>query len=482
MNKLRWVLLLALLLPSARMVAQSGISYGQTVTGKITNDNFRAIYNFVGRQGDIIDVTLTRTDGNLDPLLILTDDQNDILARDDDSAAGYDAALNSQQLPRDGTYFLIVTRFGQARGLTTGSYSLTLAHAGLVDTGSGAALQYGDSVVDNLDQTKFQQIYAFHATRGDYINASMQRISGDLDSYLILADSQGNILATNDEDPASPGTLDAALADLRIEKTGDYVLVATRFGRDAGTSRGGYSLTLDRLPPDSLGKVPEKPILIDYGQTVTGTIDPNHLLRFYLIEATKGDVISIDAERTRGNLDPILTLYTSDLKSLTDHDSGLRGQSAKISAFTAPTTGNYILMISRFNRDKGITAGDYSLSIVGRSGATVGSGGKLTLRYGSAANAIINDSNVSQQYTFAGTAGDTITVTMDVKSGNLLARLVLLDPNKKSIAQDDPGTGGADLTKVKLPATGNYTIVATRRGGDKGTTQGGYLLTLSQVK
>jgi hypothetical protein len=393
-KKLCLLVLLLFCLPFVHVHAQSGIGYGQTVIGKITNDNARAIYSFVGRQGDIIDVTLTRTDGNLDPLLILIDEQNNVIARDDDSSAAYDAALNSQQLARDGTYFLIVTRFGQAWGLTTGSFSLTLTRAGLVNTGSDTALEYGDSVVDDLDQSKYQQVYAFHANRGDYIRASMQRISGDLDPFLILATTQGDILVANDEDPTSPGTLDAAVTDLRIERTDDYLLVATRFGREAGTSRGGYSLTLDRLPPETLGIVPEKPILLDYGATVTGTIDTKHLMRFYVIEAKKGDVITINAERTRGNLDPTLTLYTSDLKTLTEHNSGVRGQNARITTFTVPNTGSYILMMSRFNRDKGITAGDYSISVVRRTGATSGAGGKLSLQYGSAANAIINDSNV----------------------------------------------------------------------------------------
>ncbi|HLY28653.1 MAG TPA: hypothetical protein VKQ72_20075, partial [Aggregatilineales bacterium] len=59
------------------------IQYQQTVTGKLTNDAFRIIYTFQGRKGDIIDATLTSTDGTLDPLLLLTDDQNNLLAIED---------------------------------------------------------------------------------------------------------------------------------------------------------------------------------------------------------------------------------------------------------------------------------------------------------------------------------------------------------------------------------------------------------------
>jgi hypothetical protein len=143
-----------------------------------------------------------------------------------------------------------------------------------------------------------------------------------------------------------------------------------------------------------------------------------------------------------------------------------------------PADGNYVLLVSRFNRDTGITAGNYSLSLTGRTGVTVGANGKLTLKYDSAANAIISDGNATQEYTFTAGAGDVVTVTMDTTSGNLLPELVLLDPAGKQIAIDDPGTDTAKLASIKLSGAGNYVIVATRRGRDKGTTQGAYVLTL----
>ncbi|MEP7284791.1 MAG: PPC domain-containing protein [Chloroflexota bacterium] len=454
------------------------IDFGQTVTGTITNDAFRVVYTFQGRKGDIIDVSLTNTDGTLDPVLILADDQNKLIASDDDSIPDFNAELVSEQLPRDSTYFLIVTRFGQERGLTTGSYSLTLSRVGITGD-ADTALHYGDSIVNEISTQQFQHIYAFRAIRGDIIQATMQRISGDLDSFLILADAAGNVLVSNDEDAESPGTLDAGIYNFRIEKSGNYLLVATRFGREAGESSGGFSLSLDRLSPERLGNIPERSILLDYGSVETGTIDADNVMRFYLIEAKKGDVLTINAERTRGNLDPTLTLYTSDLKELANNDSGLRGQNARISAYTVPVAGSYVLMVSRFNRDKGITAGDYSLSMVGRNGATVGANGKLTLQYGSAVSAIISDSSAEQQYTFAGTAGEVLSMNMAVTSGNLIAQLIFLDPAGKQIAQDDPGTGDAKLTTIKLTATGNYVIIATRRGRINGTTLGSYILTLT---
>jgi len=47
-------------------------------------------------------------------------------------------------------------------------------------------LHYGDSIVGSIGDNA-QQIYTFNAQRGDLISITMQRISGDLDSYLILS-------------------------------------------------------------------------------------------------------------------------------------------------------------------------------------------------------------------------------------------------------------------------------------------------------
>ena len=38
--------------------------------------------------------------------------------------------------------------------------------------------------------------------------------------------------------------------------------------------------------------------------------------------------------------------------------------------------------------------------------------------------------------------------------------------------------GGAKLVKIKITSAGNYVVVATRRGRDKGNTEGAYVLTL----
>jgi hypothetical protein len=364
-----FTLIMALLLVGhdAPVRAQDRIAYGQTAQGQITRDSFRQIFAFQGREGDIIEATLTRTDGTLDPVLILTDAENTLIAINDDGAGSYNATIPALRLDRDGLYFLIATRFGQDRGNSIGRFSLSLARVGIAASegrSGGTVLQYGDSVVNQIDAVSWQHLYAFSALRGDVIDVRMQRISGDLDPLLILADSQGTVLISSDDDPNSPGTLDAAIYGQRIQRTGNYVIIATRFGQEPGPSSGGFSLRLEKAGAEQIGLSAAFAELLDPGVLVTGSISKDVLRRFYLIEAKAGDTLTIEAKRVRGNLDPVLELRGADgVSVLTTHDSGARGINARITAYQVLRDGAYIIVVSRFNRETGITAGDYSLLV-----------------------------------------------------------------------------------------------------------------------
>jgi len=478
--------------------AVSVLAFDQPVQGQITRDVFRQVYTFNGHGGDVIGLTLAAVlatgSSALDPLLIVTDEQNTIIARDDDSGKRYDATIASLTLPRDGSYFVIATRFGQERGSTTGSYTLILSHAGVsVNNGSTTSvLHYADNLVDQIGDAGNapEKVFTFSAQRGDLISVTMQRISGDLDPFLILADTQGNVLALNDDDPNSSGTLDAAIREWLIRKTGDYLIVATRFGRASGTSRGSFSLAIDRVPPADLGKRAARAILIDYGSSQSGTITNDTLQRYYQFEARKGDVITLDVERTTGNLDPTLTLFSTDtsanpnLKKISDADQGQRGQSARLSAFSAPQDATYVVVIGRYSADKGFTAGGYTLSLIGRQGVTVGPRGILLLSYGGAVTSSVDTSNPNQEYVFQGKAGDVISIMMQATSGDLQPDVLLFDATRHLLTQNDAQTDAqsdsAQIANYKLPASGAYVIIASRHGRANGKTSGTYLLTLTK--
>jgi len=359
------------LVTTVRAQGNPNINYGQTLSGKITDDAFRAVYTFQGSRGEIVNIQVQRTQGNLDPLVVLMDAQNTIVARSDSTGLNAILTLNNITLPQSGVYYLVVTRFGQDRGMTTGSYSLTLQRVGIatdprIEAGGAIPIKYGDNVVREVGDQAYEQLYTFGALRGDLVTIKLQRISGDLDPLLILADSQGKVLLISDDDPASPGTLDAAITNYRIQDSGNYLVLATRFGRESGTSRGSYSLTIKLPAPEDMGSTPENAILLDYGLTVSGTINTDTLQRYYLIQVEPGDVITIDVTRTKGNLDPDVRLYSADMSRVVAQDTGNNGRNAHIDALRIRAAGTYMIVVSRFGDEKGASQGDYALKVEAR--------------------------------------------------------------------------------------------------------------------
>ncbi len=99
-----------------------------------------------------------------------------------------------------------------------------------------------------------------------------------------------------------------------------------------------------------------------------------------------------------------------------------------------------------------------------------------SLRYGEAVQGSLNPSASEQDWRFSGNAGDWILVDMRaIGDGELDTFLTLLDPQGNALASDDDSGEGtnARLGPLKLPADGEYTILAGRYDG-----AGAYLLTL----
>jgi hypothetical protein len=120
--------------PSAQQRASEGgdllIRYGETLNGTISDEIYALFYQFSGIAGEQVEISVERTSGDLDPVLVLRDAADRTLdSNDDDDASTQDARL-SYTLPADGTYIVAVTRFGVREGTTTGDFRLSLTRTG----------------------------------------------------------------------------------------------------------------------------------------------------------------------------------------------------------------------------------------------------------------------------------------------------------------------------------------------------------------
>jgi hypothetical protein len=78
-------------------------------------------------EGETVEIAVDAITGNLDPVLIVRDDnEENLIPPVDDNSEDDRNATTTVTLPSDGRFVIAVTRFGVRDGLTTGDYSLSL--------------------------------------------------------------------------------------------------------------------------------------------------------------------------------------------------------------------------------------------------------------------------------------------------------------------------------------------------------------------
>lgn len=98
---------------------------------------------------------------------------------------------------------------------------------------------------------------------------------------------------------------------------------------------------------------------------------------------------------------------------------------------------------------------------------------------GDSVTGTIDDDHLMQVYTYSGSKGDHIVVTMDSSDG-LDPFIAVSNTDGKLLKSGGAPNGSTTATiKVTLPADGDYLIGATRAGYDKGKSSGTYTLTFA---
>jgi hypothetical protein len=147
------------------------------------------------------------------------------------------------------------------------------------------------------------------------------------------------------------------IANYRIPADGTYYVIATRFERQAGTTIGAYRLTLE-LQGSAFAAVPSDVAIVDYGQTTVSFVDDIQGERLYAFYGRQGDVVRISANRTEGNILPVVALLNEARSPLIE--SALGTANALINDYQLPNTGTYYVRVTRQN---GVGTGGFVLLV-----------------------------------------------------------------------------------------------------------------------
>ncbi|MBI5930373.1 MAG: SH3 domain-containing protein [Chloroflexi bacterium] len=219
----------------------------ETVSGSITSISPIMAYQFQAFEGDIVDLDMQRTSGDLDTFLGLADSNGNILIRDAGSSPNTSSIANFQ-IPTDGCYFVYATRDNNSE--TEGEFVITAN--GISDMTKreppppsemsfGGDLSLGETIDGEIDNDTPQVVYRLFAEREGPITVNAVRSSGDLAPAVQILDGKYNQVAF-----ASANLFGDASNPLSVDlEAGEYYfIVVQREGGASGTTSGVFTLTL----------------------------------------------------------------------------------------------------------------------------------------------------------------------------------------------------------------------------------------------
>jgi hypothetical protein len=370
-------------------------------------------------------------------------------------------------------------------------------------------MNYGDTVTGEISNSSYYEVWQFSGTRGDRVRITMTG-TGGLDSYLGLLEATSEEVVAEDDDSAGNTN---AMIDITLPTTDTYVIVASRYGFDTGTSAGSYTLTLQSgaSPNNTTTTIsqettqPTEPQMLEEGiyymgdlvmnEDTAGEITNDSYAQIYSLQVDQAMDLNVAMFADGSNLDPYIVVMDADGNSLAEDDDSAAGMGGgqwdSFLEIPITTPGEYLIVASRAGLDAGTSAGAYVISAGVPQEATTDDtsadmpagfayGGDLTLD--TPVTGAIDNTTYAQMYIFEGTADEMITITM-VGDATLDAYIGIVDPNENVIAEDDDSGGGANgldaQIAIRLPESGIYGIVATRAGIDTGTSTGNFTLTIT---
>lgn len=348
----------------------SKLSTTPLAAGVPAQDTFDAgarFYDFSSTAGALIDLSVT-TDPDQDAILILADKH---LAEVLSSGAG---TLTGITVPNTGQYLVLVApRFGPVD--QPGGYILALSQSAaelpdLVIAGVDGprSLGYGDAVRGVINDDQVSSFYTFTGAAGDRVQITMEAAPDSvLDCYLELQDANEELIDANDD--IDPGVIRDSQLIVDLPVDGTYTIVASRYvGPDVDLTEGEFILRLELIAEDVVEGVSPSTVPLAYGQTLTGEINDEQYLVFYVFNGEAGDTVTIEVDPLTGNLDAVLHLYqsvgTQWIEIANNDDAPSGGTYAPLlENIILPTTGKYLIAVNRYGMNLENTFGTFAITL-----------------------------------------------------------------------------------------------------------------------
>jgi len=473
--------------PTAEATSQVGpLSYGTPVSGSIDDTNFQQNWPLSTASGDRIQVTVTRTSGNLIPNIQILDSTGTVVSQSYGADKTYAAAqIADFTLPAAGDYTVQVVRDQGQDGKTTGAYSLVVTPLGTAPDNPNNQTVIGEVKSDTpvkgeITATHWYDLYTYNAPAGDAIQVIAKRTGGTLLPVVTILDANNTALKTgyNSDDIADTGEADLPAA-------GAYTIAVSRNNDQTGDTLGTYELTVHLI-----GSGEGSPLLqaaagkVVYDQELDGAISGAQWYQDWALTTDAGDTLTATVTRKDGDLVPEVIILGGSGQEITHGYTDYTNAGAQISHYDLAGPGSYTIRVTRKSGQTGDSSGAYALTVA-LNGTGKGSpklsepAGDITLA--TPVNGEITNAKWQNVWTFTSDKGGKIDVSVTRNQGTLSPMLQILDANGQQLTSAYPGDtkDWAQIQGYNLPGPGKYLIVVARENDQDGYTSGKYRLMVS---
>ncbi len=334
------------------------LRYGDVHNGRIADPAEGNLYVFDGNAGD--EITIQATSSKIDVYMRLGDSQGNILTENDNISKNNTDSEISYTLPDSDFYYFAVL------GYDAGSYSVTLeevARGSGEEGGETIFISYGDAIDGEAIDMETPVIYGFSGSEGDFVTLYAE--SEEVDTYLVVIDSEGNVLGENDNANKRDTN---ALIELELPADGDYYVGV--FADDAGE----YVLTIEA---EGQGGGNNNPVSNNQplGDVYTGTIDDEYPFSTITLEDVPANtVITVDVQAVSGDLDAYVGIMLDD-EVLAENDDRSNGDPNPMLQYRTEEAGTYVIVVTRYDFEDGDTEGDFEATV------TVGKASKAAVQF-----------------------------------------------------------------------------------------------------
>ncbi len=397
--------------------SQGFLLYGDTVSGEVTAGEVSA-WDFIGLAGETIDIVATPTDGTLDLMVDVLDENGDSILEAGPVDENFDTEeILGLSLPADGTYYIVVRGFADAAG----TYELTLGEAGAIGAppvgGESGSIAFGDTVSGEVAEAGAVSSWRFSAIEGDLIGAVVT-VFGDFDAVVDVVDEAG--------DSILDGARDASFGDenllIDIPANGEYSIQIRGFE----DSTGAFDLTLGYPMSNSV---------FASAELTEDEIDVGDVYPFI---ALAGDMVGIVVSPEDELDTAVLVEQDGAVVEGVGYapDRGFDTVEGESYVFIAPEDGVYQFVVKNsVDTEFGGDTGAYDVDLHG-SGNTI-----FELANQDAAAAITDESGYVE-YAIRGLAGDTLTLEVEpYMDFDVVVMVTDLDGNLLQDATDAAGVG-----------------------------------------